>query len=353
MNKLKTVPIVFSCDDNYIPFLAVALESLEENASKNYKYDIKILHTNTISEENQKKILNKYNKGVFNIVFDDINSMVESIAEKLHTRDYYSKSTYYRLFIPNLYKQYNKVLYLDSDIVVKGDISEMYNIDIGSNLIGATTDEFVYKTPIFHKYFLNKVNVKRIKDYFNAGIIIMNCKKMREVDFEGKFIDTISKIKFTVAQDQDYLNAICRGKVKYISGVWDKMAFEDEKIKEKDVKIFHFNLDRKPWQKDGVLYEDHFWKYAKLTEYYNDILNIKNSWTPERIEMAAKQTENLVKLAIDEGNDIVQNAIISKIIDAIWDEKEPLSVKYEVKTVAIDEDVNDVIEVVSLTKKLN
>lgn len=348
--KNKIVPIVFSCDDNYIPFLAVALESLEENASKNFEYDIKVLHANSINAENQKRILDEYNTGVFHIVFDDITSMVESLNNKFHTRDYYSKATYYRVFIPNLYKQYNKVLYLDSDIVVKGDISEMYNIDIGNNLIGATTDEFVYKTPVFASYFTNRVTVKRVKDYFNAGIIIMNCKRMREVDFEGKFVDLITKVTFNVAQDQDYLNAICKGKVKYIDGTWDKMPFADEKIKEKDVKIFHFNLDLKPWQKDGVPYENNFWHYAKTSGYYDAVMKIKESWTKERIAVSEKQTADLVKMAVEQGADVVQNAIISKIIDSIWEEKDSPIAKTDVQTKTVDAEF-DLLEAITQTKK--
>ena len=66
------IPIFFSCDDNYIPFLAVSLESLEKNASKNYSYSIKVLHSNTISEDNQARIKLEYSVNNFDIEFVDI-----------------------------------------------------------------------------------------------------------------------------------------------------------------------------------------------------------------------------------------------------------------------------------------
>ena len=60
MNKeLKEIPIFFAIDDQYTPFLAVALKSLIENANKDYKYLIKVLHTN-VQEEHMKQIKKCY-----------------------------------------------------------------------------------------------------------------------------------------------------------------------------------------------------------------------------------------------------------------------------------------------------
>lgn len=334
MNKEKVIPIMFACDDKYIPFLAVSLNSMEENASRNYMYKIKVLHTNGICEENQKKILDSYSNDVFDIEFVDISFCVEIIANKLHTRDYYSKVTYYRLFIPNLYKEYDKVLYLDSDIVVKGDISELYNTQLGDNFVGAIPDDFVFSTPITYDYVENHIPLGKgnHNKYFNAGVLLMNCKKLREIDFEGKFIDLLSKVKFQVAQDQDYLNCICRGKVKYINLLWNKQPFANKSIKEKDIKLYHFNLDLKPWKKDGILFENVFWEYAKKSGYYDEIIKFKTEFTPEQIAIAEKQTENLVSMIISQAQDKVDNARIKKIVDSIFDEKESPLIKKSIVT---------------------
>ncbi len=349
-NKNNIIPIIFTCDDKYIPYLAVSLESLEENASKNYQYDIKILHANNVNERNQKLIKQKYSNQNFQISFEDITSYVELIANKLHTRDYYSKATYYRLFIPNLYKQYDKVLYLDSDIVVKGDISELFNIDLGDNLVGAIPDNFVQNTPLAWDYVENHIPLGKgnHSKYFNAGILLMNTKRLREIDFEGKFIDLLGKVKFEVAQDQDYLNCICRGKVKYISLVWNKQPFPSTTIKEKDIKLFHFNLDLKPWKKDGILYEKYFWEYAKTSGYYDEIMQAKNSETEESIKIAEKQTQTLCENIVKQANDVVDNARIKNIVDAIFDEKESPLVKNEIVACDLEElqqqDLFDVID---------
>ena len=349
-NNNNIIPIVFTCDDKYIPFLAVSLESMEDNASKNYTYDIKILHSNNISEANQNIIRQKYNNQTFKISFEDISSYVELIASKLHTRDYYSKATYYRLFIPNLYKHYDKVLYLDSDIIVKGDISELYNTELGENFVGAIPDNFVQCTPLAWDYVEKHIPLGKGAHtrYFNAGILLMNCRRLREIDFEGKFIDLLGKVKFEVAQDQDYLNCICRGKVKLINLVWNKQPFPSNTIKEKDIKIFHFNLDLKPWLKDNILYEKHFWEYAKTSGYYDEIMKIKNSVTEESIKLAEQQTQTLCENIVKQANDVVDNARIKKIVDAIFDENESPLVKKDIVACNVDEaeqtDLFDVID---------
>ena len=124
----QTISLFFALDDNYCPYLSVALDSIMKNANKDYNYDAYVLAT-YLSQEN-KEILKARALDNFNIEFVDMNEKLEKIASMLHTRDYYSKTTYYRLFIPNMFPNLDKALYLDADIIVPGDISELYNIDL-------------------------------------------------------------------------------------------------------------------------------------------------------------------------------------------------------------------------------
>ena len=78
-NNLEVIPIFFAVDDGYIPFLAVALESLIQNASKEYYYSIKVLYTN-INEENKKKI-NKYKCENVNIEFVE-SDLFDKLTER-------------------------------------------------------------------------------------------------------------------------------------------------------------------------------------------------------------------------------------------------------------------------------
>ena len=101
MKNKNVIPIFFAVDDGYIPFLAVSLKSVIDNASEENEYKIKILYTN-VSEENMVKIKN-YKSQNIDIEFVDVKKQLEAIKDKLYTRNYFSNTTYYRLFIPVMY----------------------------------------------------------------------------------------------------------------------------------------------------------------------------------------------------------------------------------------------------------
>lgn len=296
----KEIPIFFAVDDGYSPFLAVAIQSLIDNASAEYTYLIKILNTD-ISEENKRKI-GKYERENVDIEFVDLNYYIQKVKDKLYTRDYYSKTTYFRLFLPNLYPQYDKVLYLDSDIVILDDIAKLYNTDIGDNLVAAAPDDVIQSMPVFQDYVEKVVGVADSRRYFNAGILLMNLHELRRFKFQEKFVYLLDKIKFAVAQDQDYLNRLCKGRVKLLDRTWDRMPIPDPKIKTEDVKLVHYNLAFKPWHFEDILYKEFFWMYAQETEYFEDIQRIKENFTEEDRIRGEESHKKLMKLAKKESD---------------------------------------------------
>lgn len=293
--NLKEIPIFTATDDNYIPFLAVTLESMLANCSNEYNYSVKVL-TTTVSEENIKKI-QRYNRDNVDIEFVDVRNSLEELGLRLHTCIYYTQTTYYRLFIPSLYPNYDKILYLDCDIVVTGDVSKLYNTNIGNNLVGATSDQFVLCTPKVHSYVKEALGYNKLGDYFNAGVLIMNLKEMREQNFEEQFVDLLARYKFVV-QDQDYLNIICKGKVHYINGSWDKMPCGEYTDINK-VNLIHYNLIWKPWHAE-VSYSDEFWKYVDKTEYAEVIHNIRNNYTEEQYAQDVKNFDGFMDVIVSE-----------------------------------------------------
>lgn len=279
MDNKQVIPIFFAVDDGYIPFLAVSIQSLADHASNENQYVIKVLYTN-ISEENQRNI-SKYERENISIEFVDLNYYIEKIKDKLYTRDYYSKTTYFRLFIPNLYPQYNKVLYLDSDITILSDVADLYNIDMGDNLIAAAPDDVIQTIEVFQDYAEKVVGVADYRNYFNAGIIVMNLDELRKFDFQEKFLYLLSTVKFSVAQDQDYLNRLCKGRVKLFSNTWNRMPIGGDVVDRDDLHLIHYNLAFKPWHFENILYKEYFWECAKKTEYFDQILKIQSEYTDE------------------------------------------------------------------------
>lgn len=297
MNKTigREIPIFFAVDDSYCPFLAVAIQSMIDNSSEENIYCIKVLNTD-ISAENKRKIA-KYERENVSIEFVDLNYYMQKVKDKLYTRDYYSKTTYFRLFIPNLYPQYDKVLYLDSDIVILDDIAKLYNTDIGDNLVAAAPDDVIQFNKVFRTYAEKVVGVADYRRYFNAGILLMNLHEMRKFKFQEKFVYSLERIRFAVAQDQDYLNRLCKGRVKLLDRVWNRMPIEDPKIKPEDVKLVHYNLAFKPWHFEDILYKEFFWLYAQETEYFDVIQDIRENYTEEQRAQDKQSHEKLVKLA--------------------------------------------------------
>ena len=303
---MEKINLFFAIDDNYCPLLSASVHSILKNANKKYRYDIYVLHIG-IGDESQNIMRNQIKEDasiefVDMLKFIDMKEKLDVLADKLVTRDYYTKTTYYRLFIPNMFPNLEKALYLDVDIIVPGDISELYNTDLGNNLVGAVPDMAVQNTPVFIDYVENALGVKA-KNYFNAGILLMNLNEMRKWNFESKFIDLLSTYSFRVAQDQDYLNVLTDGRIKYVDNSWNVQPVPGNICKVDKVNLIHYNMLWKPWVFDNIDYSDVFWAYAKECPMYDRILKMQQSMTDECRESKLKGGAALLEMAGLEAKD--------------------------------------------------
>ena len=298
----REIPIFFTIDNQYAPYADIAIRSIIKNASENYHYKIIILHEK-LTDQNMKRISLLSNEN-FEIIFKEMKEGLETITDRIENRlrcDYFTLTIYYRLFIPDMFPEYDKGIYIDSDIVVPGDISELYNLELGDNLIGACTDNSIQGIPELINYLENAIGVNKL-DYINSGVLLMNLKQMREKEFSKKFLTLLNKYHFDcIAPDQDYLNAMCNGKILYLNECWDTMPAEGREPLE-NPKLIHYNLFQKPWCYDNIQYEDYFWKYAKESPYYEEILKFKKNYSKEQ-----KHSDNeCLKILIHKG-DIIPN----------------------------------------------
>lgn len=334
----KGIPIFFSVDDGYIPFLAVTLQSLVDNSSSSNQYSIKILHTN-VNEENKRKI-SKYQRENIDIEFVNLNCYVEKVKDKLFTRDYYTNTTYFRLFIPELYPQYEKALYLDSDTVVLADIAELYNTDIGENLVAAAQEGVIQNIKVYQDYVEKVVGVASYKRFFNAGVLLMNLNELRRFQFQEKILYLLSTVKYSVIQDEDYLNRMCKGRVKFVDSTWNKMPIDIDNVKIEDIKLIHFNYVYKPWHFDNVLYGEIFWEYAQKTEFINDIKFIKENYTEEKKNRDIESDKNLRLLAQKEcdcvGDDRQYKPTFETTKSEIEKSKERLEILEKIKKLELE-----------------
>ncbi len=299
MTTNEAIPIFFAADDGYVPYLATAIHSLLTNASAEHHYKIIVL-SQDISNENQKRLKSLATKNS-DIEFVSMQDRIQGITDRASNYlrcDFFTLTIYYRLFIPIMFPEYDKAIYIDSDVVLAGDISELYNIDLGDNLIGACPDFSVQKINAFVEYIENVVGVKKA-EYINSGVLLMNLKRLREVNLDTRFLELLNRYHFdTIAPDQDYLNAMCNGSILYIPECWDAMPRQDAPALEQP-KLIHYNLFFKPWCYDNIQYEDYFWKYAASSGYLREILENKRAYSDEQKKADGECLEKMLRTASD------------------------------------------------------
>lgn len=297
MKTDKIIPIFYACDDAFIKYTIVSLTSMIENASKKFKYRVHILCTD-VCPKMKEKTLRLANEN-FEIRFEDVSAHLHVIQERLPIRDYYSKTTYYRLFIATMFPEYDKAIYIDSDTIVLGDISELYDHDIGDNYVGAANEQVMIQNDTFGTYVETVVGISRYQ-FFNAGILLINCDKFREDKVLDQFIGLLKAYTFVVTQDEDYLNVICKNKVYWLDQAWNTEVFGTIDYSEKKFKIIHYIMTSKPWHYKDCRYSNHFWKYAEKTEVYDEIIKVLNSYTDQQRTEDRISCERLEQTAFNE-----------------------------------------------------
>ena len=310
----KTVPIFFACNDAYVPYLDVAILSIINNSSKENLYEITVLKTD-VSTENQNKLL-RHNKDNIKINFYDVKDMIEPVKEILPDMFYYTLAAYYRLFIEKAFPQYDKVIYLDCDVVVLTDIAKLYDIELYNNLVGAVFEQNTFRDEHFSNYVKDIIGIPP-KTYFNSGVMVMNLKEFRNFKVQETFLQLLTTYNFDcLAPDQEYINLICHGRVKYLPTGWNKHSFPEPP--EGDLNICHYALANKPWHYADTINGEYFWQYAKLSVYYDQILQCFENFNDEEKEKDRQTFINLLQA-------IKQIYNSDKTIKKLWfDKKEAI-----------------------------
>lgn len=299
MKNYRVIPIFFAADDGYVQFMMVTMKSIIANTGSKYRYRMHVLHTD-ITLENQKLVKRMETRNC-KIHFHNVTGELQKIEKKLSIRDYYSSTTYYRVFIAEMFPQYDKVLYVDSDTIIRTDIAELYNYSLGFHYIGAVRDQLVVQTDIYGDYVEKVLGISR-GAYFNAGVVLLNCAQFRRKKILKQFVELLSSYSFVVAQDQDYLNILCKDHVLWLDPRWNVQMVGTIPCDEDKIKLVHYNLAMKPWHYKDCRFGDFFWEYAKETAKYQELLHILHTFSEEERKKDVYSGEHLKQLAIDEIN---------------------------------------------------
>ena len=286
----KALPIVFSFNNEYSKYFAVALKSLIDNTNNQLFYDI-VVFSSDISERN-RKLLEEMLPQNFSLRFFNVSNILEDI--NLPTMKYWSIDMYYRIIIPIIMPDYEKVLCLDSDIVIKDDISRLFDINFEGNKLLAIPDSFnlvscLKESEERNEYIKNCLSLSNSDMYFNSGVLLFNIQSFNAKEYLETIKQTFSKIQKTYCPDQDILNFMFKGRVKLINQKWnlqyhlpifhkkdlpciDKTCLNDYNEAFQSPVIIHYTSPVKPWTNPKGELAEVFWKYARKTVFYEEIL---------------------------------------------------------------------------------
>ena len=293
------IQIFYAFDENFLKYVVVSLYSLMENASSAYEYNIHLLHSGL--SDKSKKLINGMAHNGFKFVFEDVSDYLSSLSHELPLRDYYSNTTYYRLFIADMHPELDKALYIDSDTIVQGDISKLYNTDISDRYLAACHEQAMVQVDAFGTYTEKCIGISRY-NFFNCGVLLINSKEWRNHLVLNRFMGLLHQYDFVVTQDEDYLNLICKDHVLFLDQKWNAETMFELPCPIDEVGIFHYIMFEKPWHYRECPFSDIYYKYAKKTVVYNEILKELNSYSPENIIKDKKGYENLIALAVKEAD---------------------------------------------------
>lgn len=277
-----TIPIFYSISDDFTKYAAVSLHSLVKKANPQHDYTVYFLNQD-LSKKHEQDLLALGSKNVhvkFAKIDDQLVKPIQDRKENYLRADFFTMSIFYRLFIPDLFPQYDKVIYIDSDTIINDDLAKLYSTDLGNNLFGACVDSSIQQVTKMCEYITDVLALDP-KKYINSGMLVMNAKAFRDKHFIDHFTYLLEKYHFNcIAPDQDYLNEIGDGQILYLDGRWDAMPNEHTP-ELTNPGIIHYNLFFKPWHFTGVQYEDYFWKMARETKFYAQLKEELNNYTEQ------------------------------------------------------------------------
>lgn len=258
LKSFEYVPVVYASDINYLPHTYISMNSIIKNLAKGTKVVFYVMHDSSVSSEDIDKF-ERLNSDRVAVNFIDMNDEFKNIPMKIAHISYV---TYFRLKIHEKLSFYDKVLYIDSDTIVKSDICKIYRTDINDYYCAG-----VKAIAFNNKKHQERLNID-VSNYINAGVILLNVKKIIESNVYKRF-DSLLMEGFS-CQDQDIINVAFNGKIKTLDKKFNFMTKYIESLNDVDVKsieIIHFADKVKPWNDPSSYLAEFFWNYVENTPY--------------------------------------------------------------------------------------
>lgn len=269
-----TVDVVVAASPSYVLPLSVTLTSLLENAQPNTDYDVYILVSEEYPAELHQAIMSfeeRYPGTRINFV------PVQGFDHVTVTTSHVQVHTYFRLLIPSKLSHLKRCVYLDTDVVVEQDLTQLYRMGIDDKYL-AGVYAAGYRT---ERHDPEKIGLPSYDRYVNAGVLLMNLEKMRKDNLEPRFMELAGKN--LPSDDQDVLNIACYDGIRILPFHFNVMTkyfprnadefFAYTGVKESWTRaeyrrameapvVIHYADKRKPWLDSSVDFAERWWHYA-------------------------------------------------------------------------------------------
>lgn len=287
INTKLIIPVILSADNNYAKYMYITMLSMLKNADKSTSYNFYLLVPSSYSKKNEELFIKLRNEYQCCIHFIDMKNAFSTLTMHI---PHITSPTYYRLLAADILPQeYDKCIYLDCDICVCKDLGELYNIDMENNYIAGVRAAGYYFDETAN---CKRLNLSSMKQYINAGVLLMNLKQIRKDNLTKKLV-ALSYNNFS-SQDQDVINVACYNKIitlplrynvmtKY-NGLFDNKNSDYNKLKDvygveeinyatKYPVIIHYADKIKPWQNKKSILANIWNSYADQCHFYDGIFN--------------------------------------------------------------------------------
>ncbi len=258
----EVIHVVFALDDNYCNPTCSMLASLLSNT----KERVQLHGIATLKPENESYLQSIAKHFGATIDFVPINNPIFDSLPNISIHSYQSKVTYCRMFLADYLPKVDRVILLDSDIIVRHDIKELWQTNIEDDVIGAVSDSFLYTQPDFYHRFVQAPEFRDILKgrYFNMGVLVVNLKKWRQVDVMDSAVQWLKYFQEKPSAfqiwDQSPMNLAVAGRWHTLHPTWNmhitvqkhlahhygltSAALEDA---INNPAIYHFLAGQKPW----------------------------------------------------------------------------------------------------------
>ncbi|MDR0727116.1 MAG: glycosyltransferase family 8 protein [Rickettsiales bacterium] len=268
---MDAIRVFYACDDRYAPLAAVSMASVLMNTDSFIEFFIMDCN---MSEKMRRKILmmkDKFNH--FSVTFIPVNS--DEKFGYIQLRNYLTTACFARLLIPDSMPNLGKVVYLDCDTVLFGDIAKLYNNDMQGKAIAAVPDPNVYNVPDKRQVQYPAALLSDTHLYFNSGVMLIDCQVWRKNNMLEKLLEAERQTAATrIFNDQDVLNKAFDSNYTPLDICFNVKSNLITFCPMEEIVVRHYTGEIKPWVKAGFsqLHSGDFWFYAGQTPFFAEIL---------------------------------------------------------------------------------